>query len=236
MGLWRPRPGTSWQIQLSGTADISVQADVYDLDLFDTPQATLDALHAAGRKVICYFSAGSHEDWRPDAAEFPTAAIGAPLDGWPGERWFDVRDAGVRAVLERRLDLAVQKHCDAVDPDNVDGYANMSGFPLAAADQLDFNRFLARAAHARGMAAGLKNDVAQVADLASDFDFQVNEQCFQYNECDELLPFIRAQKPVFGIEYGDQARADAICPQANQRDFDTLVKKLALDPFRIACR
>ncbi len=56
----------------------------------------------------------------------------------------------------RRLDLAVTKGCDGVEPDNMDGYANDSGFPLTAEDQLTFNRFIANEAHRRGLAVGLK--------------------------------------------------------------------------------
>jgi hypothetical protein len=234
---WKPTANTSWQIQLaSGAIDTSFNVTAYDIDLFDTPQATIDALHAAGRKVICYFSAGSHEDWRADAGQFPTSAIGNPLDGWPGERWLDTRSTAVRDRMLARMDLAKSKRCDAVDPDNVDGYTNSPGFALTAATQLDYNRFLARAAHDRGMAVGLKNDMDQIAQLVADFDFTVNEQCFEFDECDTLTPFIAANKPVFQLEYGGSSRAAAVCSSANARNFDTLVKNLSLDVSRIACR
>ena len=233
---WKPTPGTSWQIQLQGTISTSVNAKVYDVDLFDTPQSTIDALKASGKKVICYFSAGSHEDWRTDAAQFPSAALGNPLDGWPGERWVDTRSTGVRTVMKQRMDLAVTKRCDAVDPDNVDGYTNSPGFPLTAATQLDYNLFLAAEAHARGLAIGLKNDLDQIPQLVGAYDFSINEQCFEYDECDTLAPFIQAGKPVWNIEYGTQARATAICGQANARNFDSLVKNLSLDAARISCR
>ncbi len=233
---WRPRPGTSWQIQLSGRVDTSIVADVYDVDLFDTPATTIAALHAKGRKVICYFSAGSFEDWRPDAARFPRTALGNALDGWPGERWLDIRSTAVRDVMRARIDLAVQKGCDGVDPDNVDGYTNGTGFRLTATDQLAFNRFLASTAHARNLAVGLKNDVDQVAQLVGDFDWQLNEECFKYNECETLLPFIQAGKPVFGIEYGGTTLAQRVCPRANALGFDTLVKNLELGAARIPCR
>lgn len=59
---------------------------MYDIGLFDAPQEVIDTLHAEGRIVICYFSAGMHEDWRPDAEAFPQAVRGKPLDEWPGER------------------------------------------------------------------------------------------------------------------------------------------------------
>ncbi|MFQ5739279.1 MAG: endo alpha-1,4 polygalactosaminidase [Acidobacteriota bacterium] len=40
------------------------------------------SLHAQGRKVICYISAGSWESWRPDAGQFPSYLLGKPLSGW----------------------------------------------------------------------------------------------------------------------------------------------------------
>ncbi|MFN7148907.1 MAG: endo alpha-1,4 polygalactosaminidase, partial [Microthrixaceae bacterium] len=84
-----PRPGLSWQWQLTGAVDTSVGADVFDVDLFDTSAAVVSALHARGARVVCYMSAGSFEDWRPDASRFPSSVLGSALDGWPGERWLD---------------------------------------------------------------------------------------------------------------------------------------------------
>lgn len=232
---WRPTPGINWQIQLNGKISTAPRVAMFDLDLYDAPQAVIDKLHQRGVKVVCYFSAGSHEDWRSDANLFPTEVLGLPLDDWPGERWLDVRKIDLLApLMEARLDLAVAKHCDGVDPDNVDGYANTSGFPLTANDQLAYNRWLAGVAHARGLAVGLKNDLNQVADLVGDFDFAVNEQCVFYQECQLLTPFIDANKPVFGIEYAGKKRK--ICAEANQRNFDTLLKRLNLKTTRSACR
>ena len=122
------------------------------------------------------------------------------------------------------------------EPDNVDAYANRSGFPLSAADQLDYNRFLATEAHALGLSIGLKNDLAQIPQLVADFDWALNEECMKYDECDALAPFIAANKAVFHVEYGDAALARKICTDANARRFDTLVKNLVLDRARIACR
>jgi len=235
-GAWPPTPGTSWQIQLRGTIDTSFDVDVYDIDLFDTPQATIDALHADGRHVVCYFSAGSFEDWRADAHAYPAAAIGAPLDDWPGEFWIDTRNAAVRSILTARMDMAKSHGCDGVDPDNVDAYTHTTNFPLSQTTQLDFDTFLAREAHARGLYVGLKNDTDQVASLVAQFDWQINEQCFQYSECDKLRPFVEANKPVWGLEYGSQSLANQICPDANARNFDTLVMRLELDGSHLACR
>jgi hypothetical protein len=209
---------------------------MYDVDLFDTPQATIDALHAAGRRVICYVDAGSWEPGRPDSAQFPSAVLGSTMDGWPDERWLDIRDARVATLIDARLDVAVTKHCDGVEPDNVDGYTNTTGFPLSASDQLTYNRNLATAAHARGLSVGLKNDVDQVTALVDDFDWALDEQCFQYNECSSLYPFITAQKAVFEVEYGTSSLATTVCPKANAANFDSLIKDLNLDAWRVACR
>ena len=232
---WRPHPGTSWQWQLSGAIDTSVDARMYDIDLFETSRATIDRLHQDGRVVICYFSAGSRENWRPDRDRFPSSVLGKTLAGWPDEQWLDIRRLDVLApIMEARLDLAVDKGCDGVEPDNVDGYANDTGFPLSGHDQLRFNRWLARAAHSRGLSVGLKNDLNQVRELVDDFDWALNEQCFQYNECDRLTPFIQRGKAVFGVEYqGDPA---TFCPRANSMNFDWLKKNLALGAWRIPCR
>lgn len=232
---WQPRPGTSWQIQYTGDLNLTLDVQAYDLDLFDMSQSAIEQLHAQGRRVICYFSGGSWEDWRPDAGQFPPAVLGADLDDWPGEKWLDIRQlAALGPIMAARLDLAVQKRCDAVDPDNMDGYANESGFPLSAADQLAYNTWMAEQAHQRGLAVGLKNDLDQIPQLVAVFDFAVNEQCFQYNECALLLPFIQAGKPVFSIEY--QGNPNQVCPQLNALDFDALFKRLELDAWRVACR
>ena len=231
---WQPAPGATWQWQLSGAIDTSYDVQMYDIDLFEAPQSVIDELHAAGRVVICYFSAGSYEDWRPDAADFPAEVLGNPLEGWPGERWLDIRRIDLLGpIMQARLEMAVQKGCDGVEPDNVDGYANDSGFPLAASDQVAYNTWLAEQAHARGLSIGLKNDLDQIAELLPYFDWALNEECFSFNECELLLPFVDAGKAVFGVEY-ELAAAD-FCPQANTMNFSFLQKHWELDAWQIDC-
>jgi hypothetical protein len=207
---------------------------VYDIDLFDTSASLIAELHADGRRVVCYFSAGSYEPWRPDADAFPEAVKGRKMDGWD-ELWLDVRRIELLApVVEGRLDLAVAKGCDAVEPDNVDGYANDTGFALSYDDQIAYNMFLAAEAHARGLSIALKNDVEQVADLVDVFDFAVNEECFSWNECEALVPFVEAGKAVLGVEY--ELGTGAFCSQANAMDFDFMRKNLDLGVYREPCR
>lgn len=234
--IWRPRPGTSWQWQLSGDLDTSLDVAMYDLDLFTASDEAIQQLKARGVRVVCYFSAGTYEPYRADAKSLPFAALGKALPDWPDERWLDVRSEAVRAFVRKRLDVAAARGCDGVEPDNVDAFDNDSGFPISASDQIAFNRFIATEAHARRLSVGLKNDLRQIPELVASFDWALDEQCMQYAECDDLEPFIDAGKPVFQVEYGDESLRDGVCAAANRRNFDTLIKHLALDAFRIACR
>ncbi|PRH76255.1 endo alpha-1,4 polygalactosaminidase [Streptomyces solincola] len=230
---WRPKPGLAWQWQLSGTLDASVDVPVYDIDGFDHPAATVAGLRAAGRRVICYLSTGAWEEWRPDAAEFPEELLGKG-NGWPGERWLDIRRTDVlEPLMAERIEMCRSKGFDAVEPDNMDGYANATGFPLTAADQLRYHRLIARLAHERGLAVGLKNDLDHIPELVGELDFAVNEQCAQYRECARLSPFVRAGKAVFHVEY--ELAADAFCPQARKLGLSSQRKRYELDAWREPC-
>jgi hypothetical protein len=231
---WRPRVGDTFQIQYAGAVDLSVAATVYDLDVDDTTAATVAVLHARGRHVLCYIDAGSWENYRSDAASFPTVVLGKVLDGWPDERWLDIRRIDLLApILGRRLDTCVAKGFDGVDPDNVNGYTNATGFPLTAADQLRFDRWLAAEAHKRDLAIALKNDGDQTAALVPTFDAAVVEQCVQYDECGLYSLFVAAGKPVFDIEYSRSP--SAFCPVAAKLRFEIVGKHLSLDAYRTRC-
>ena len=234
--IWIPAPNTSWQWQLSGLpVDQSVDAAMYDIDLFDNPTSTVASLHAQGRHVVCYLNAGAWEDWRPDAAQFPDSVKGNPLPNWPGERWLDIRQLTIlEPLISSRMDLCQQKGFDAVEPDNIDGYSNDTGFIISYQDQIAYNTFLATAAHARGLSIGLKNDMSQASDLLSNFDWALNEECFYYAECNTLAPFTSAGKAVFNVEYN--LDPSQFCATANQLGFNSLRKNLSLDAYRVPCR
>ena len=136
--------------------------------------------------------------------------------------------------MEKRLDMAIAKGCDGVDPDNVNGFENDTGFPLTYEDQIAFNTVLANAAHERGLLIGLKNDLNQIQDLLSYFDWIINEECFSFDECELLLPFVQAGKPVFVIEY--DLSPQEFCERANQMNFNALQKNWELDVYRSTCR
>lgn len=227
-GTWEPTSTTApWQWQLQGKIDTGVPACFFDVDGFETPRATVAALHRSGRVAICYLDVGSWERYRPDAKRFPRSVIGRRYEGFPDERWLDIsRFHRFAPILEHRFRLCARKGFDAVEPDNLAGFENRTGFALTAADQLRFNRWVAMRVRALGMAVALKNDPGQVSALLPRFDFAIVEQCFQYEECGSYKPFVAAGKAVFEAEY--ELETGAYCDAARSLGFSAIRKSYDL--------
>jgi hypothetical protein len=221
---WLPKPTTApWQWQLQGKIDTSVPAPVYEVDGFETPARTVAKLHRQRRKAVCYLDVGAWESYRPDADRFPPSVLGEVYSGYPDERWLDVRRIDLLApILRDRFDLCARKGFDAVEPDNLAGYENETGFPLGGRDQLRFNRWIAREVHRRGMSVALKNDPAQVEALVGNFDFAVVEECFAFEECEMFSPFVAAGKAVFVAEY--EKPLTSVCAEARKLRFSVIKK------------
>jgi endo-alpha-1,4-polygalactosaminidase (GH114 family) len=233
---WHPAPGLTWQWQLDEQVDTSLEADVYDIDLY-VDQSVIDILHTRGVKVICYISVGSWEDWRPDANQFPPEILGNEYEGWPGERWLDIRRLDLLSpLMNNRLDLCKAKGFDAVEPDNIEIYDNNTGFPLSYQNQLAYASWLAEAAHKRGLAIGLKNAPDMVNDSLSFFDFAITEDAFYYGWVGKMLPFVKAGKAVFAAEYTDMdVDFKAACAWGTQHNVSFIQKNRILTAFRITC-
>ena len=220
-------PLTTWYWQLDGTLNTTRNAKVYDIDGADNSAATIQALKSNGHTVICYFSAGTWENWRSDAKAFPADVRGRSVDGWAGEKWLDIRSQAVRDLMAKRMDSFKAKGCDGLEPDNVDGYTNRPGFPFTASDQISYNTFLADAGRQRGMLVALKNDTDQVKQLQPAFDFAIVEECFKYNECSDYSPFVQAGKAVLAAEYGTYK--SAACTKAKSLKFSLAFFNLNLN-------
>lgn len=244
---WQPAVGTKWQIVLKNPInDTSVDAPVYDLDLFDNEASVITDLHDLGRKVICYFSAGTYENWRSDKDDFPSADLGNNLDDWPGEKWVNVKSTKIRKIMQTRLDLAVKKGCDGVDPDNIDGYDNDNGLKLTQADAIEYVNWLASQSHSRGLSIGLKNGGDIISSVIDNMQWCVNEQCAQYDECDTYAAFVEADKPVFQIEYpkGEDTnnnkdvttkQVSTSCTATGSGNFSTVIKNMNLNNWVEYC-
>lgn len=197
---WIPTPGSTLHWNLGGAIDVNnpkhvgerdlsggvlPRPGVLDVDGEYNSAATVMALHARGQKVVCYIDAGVYETYRPDAAKFPKSVIGKPDQGWDGSYWLDIRRTDVLLpIMEARIrDWCAAKGFDAVEPDEIDGWENASGFPLTYADQLRYNRAIADLIHSYGMAAIQKGDLIQIQDLQPWFDAALVEECARYREC-----------------------------------------------------
>jgi hypothetical protein len=225
---WHPPARTAaWQWQLQGRIDPTVRAWAYDVDGFETSKSDVRTLHRHRRRAICYLDVGSWESYRPDADRFPAAVIGRVYEGFPDERWLDVsRFALFAKPLEARIQMCARKRFDAVEPDNLAGWENETGFEITGTEQLRFNRWIAKQVHARGMAVALKNDPRQVGQLVDSFDFAIVEECFQYEECGSYKPFVDRGKAVFEAEY--ELEPSQFCAAAAALGFSAIRKSYDL--------
>lgn len=228
---WTPSSSDVYQLILDATpttTQLQAPFTVVELDGFDTPASVVAEVHRLDKHAVCYVDVGTWENWRPDAKDFPRSVLGRPDAGWPGERWLDVRRLGVLLpIMTRRIEMCEKKGFDAVDPDNVDGVDNDTGFKLTVREQLRYDRDVASIVHAHCMSVALKSFADQASALEGDFDFVVNEQCVQYEECTELLPFVQHKKAVFDIEY---TKSLSFCSKL-PADIDGLAKRLSLDAW-----
>lgn len=216
------RPGVSFWWPIGGSISATaLNADtatrkVFDVDPFDGAYETATALNNLKSKgtLVCYFSAGTAEDWRSDYSSFTALDKAEPLPGWDGEYILDTESENVRNIMRRRMDAMKNKGCDGVEPDNVDGYTNLpSGSRLKGkldrAASLRYLDFLQIEAHNRGMSVALKNSGGEVtATLPTSgkkvfeaFDWALVEECYQYSDCDDYRPFVTANKAVVIVEY-----------------------------------
>jgi len=197
---WTPPQQLTWYWQLTGTPKVEPVAAT-DIDGFDNSSGTVANFHAIGQRMICYIDVGTWENWRGDAGQFPDTVLGNS-NGWPGERWLDVRQlAALEPIMTARFEMCQQKGFDAVEPDNMDGYENNTGFPITATEQLAYDTWIAQEVHSLGMAVFQKNDPDQAAQLEPYFDGVIDEQCNQYSECSSYRPYLNAAKPVLNAEY-----------------------------------
>lgn len=246
--LWHPKTGDTWQIDLSKPlTNTSVDASVYEIDLFGNDAATIKTLHDLGRKVICYFSAGTYDVTLPDHAAFHAADV---RDSVPeslssdNERWLDTRSASVRAAMLARMDLAVKNGCDGVDPGFTDSYTSTTGFELTRKTALSYLQFLHSGAEARRLGIGLRNTEALVEEAVGMMGWSVNEGCEGKWNCGLYWPFVSAGKAVLHVvvvsvntdsDVTEEGKTDFWCTGANTGGFSTILKREDLGSWMQKC-
>jgi hypothetical protein len=249
---WVPPANVSWHWMIGGPLNLSnpkhmglaapdgtlltsPPPTVYDIDLEENSASVVSALHQQGKHVICYINVGTFENWRADAASFPASVKGKKVDGWAGENWLDVRQTEVLLpIMQARMEKCKVKGFDSVEPDNMDGWSNNTGFPITGQQQIAYNRALAVIAHNLGLSIAMKNDLEQVAELVDDFDYAIVEECARYNECNLLNPFLARGKAVLQAEY--TGNLNSFCPAANAANRNAVKFNLNLNSGRQPCR
>lgn len=235
-----PPVQTAWSYNIGGSAALNSGSTptgkVISMDLYDVSKAAMTRLNGSGKYVVCYYSAGTSENYRTDAESrrllAPSLNLGEVQTGsggvWEGEKWLDIRGfaAGtaqavqtLKQVMTARLTLARDKGCAAVEPDNVDAWDNVvnqnapAGTPakaISASNQLAYNCWTATTGHGLGLSVLLKNDLGQAAALAPSYDGALNEECFDFGtDCALLTPFRDAGKAIYVIEYRSASLATA---------------------------
>ena len=242
--LLKPSVGDTWDYPLGYTLtadNADPNTKFYGVDLVNSNKDDISALTGAGHYIVCYFSAGSRESYRDDASQFPAEAVGKVMEGWEDENWVDTRNQKVRDIMVARIALAQEKGCDGVDADNIDGYGNDTGFNLTKDDGVNYIEYLAKAAHDKDLAFGLKNGGDIAGRVIDSVEWEINEQCVQFGECAPFDAFIEKGKPVFHVEYTQDDNATDVSADELTKDcaagkgFSTIVKHLSLDQFVKRC-
>ena len=197
----------------------------------------VQAIHASNRKVIAYITVGDAENWRADfqqMVDFDSACggcfLGKPFSKvFPNEWYVNINnDRGqadfMRKMVQARVDKAAASQFDSLEPDVDFAAGNVSGFRISDATQVAYNVSIAHIAHADGLSINLKSDVDEALDpqLIAAFDYVIDEQCFQYKQCENYAGFQAAGKSIFNAEY--RVAVGKFCSKANAMNFNSIKK------------
>jgi len=197
----------------------------------------VNAIHASGRHVIAYMTVGDAENFRADfqqMVDFDAACSGCFLGKafsarFPNEWYVNINNGQgqadfMRTMVQARIDKAAAAGFDSMEPDIDFEAGNASGFSITGATQVAYNLSIAAIAHANGLSINLKSDAGQAANaqLIAAFDYVLDEQCFQYNQCANYAGFQQAGKSIFNTEY--VLAPDTFCPKANAMNFNSIKK------------
>eukprot|EP00121_Abeoforma_whisleri_P015996 Awhi_evm1s14704 len=191
------RSGLTWSNRAWGQgkkSDSISNVDVVDVDGFDVSEEEIKEYHSKGLT--------NKDAWDEIKAK--------NMGEWDGETWIDIVNklSETKKLMGDRFEMCAKKGCDSIEADNVDCYQTdcISGVSDSEKKkaQITYGKWQSQKAHGLGMSIGLKNSLDLIDDLINDYDYAVNEQCVQYSECRHYEAFHKANKAVFGTEYGEK--------------------------------
>ncbi len=262
---WIPPLGNQpWQWELShplnlhsardmGTTDTLPNGEpapapvIYDIDGIINPSSTVSALHAMGKRVVCYVEVGAAGDYYSAAEEgIPVTyfaqlkaagVLGKREAGYP-EYYLNIRSASTLYIVASMIATqCAAKGFDAVETDIDEEYTNATGFPLTKASEEAYMTLLANFMHGLGLAWWIKNPDdtgdSYAADMYPLADAVLTEQCNQYGTCDLLAPYV-GHKAIFNAEYS--AKTSSFCAVDNAFGLNGARFNLGLTGTRDPCR
>ncbi len=244
--IFIPRPHATFSIVLDGRLPGHFEAEVVDLDAFETTPGQIAALHAAGKKVFAYLSVGSWEPYREDAGTFPPEIIGKVYPGWEDEKFLDIRATDkLMPLIRKRFDMIAAKGFDGIEADNIDIYgvdedgANGTGFGITIEDIKGYVDALIAEAHARGLSIGQKNAPELVQRYGDLFDWALLEDPFFENYAEAFSIYTEHDKAVFALSYTDNTSRETflahVCAQAAPLRFTAILKERDLGAAETTC-
>ncbi|CAN0440151.1 unnamed protein product, partial [Pylaiella littoralis] len=247
---YKPSLGLTWDWQIDGAPipGADGEGSLHDVELYDIDysysSAVIADLQSKGKKVMCYISAGTSEDFRDDINLFPAEVKGGIVtfgegDTFPDEAWLDLRRLDLVApIMLERMDIMKAKGCDAVEWDNADLPVHTLGLSgdgrISLSVQIAYNAWMAAQTHARGMGVAMKNNNEAAAFHVDDYDMVVNEECWINGNCVNYWPWAKARKPILNTEYF--TTRCMYCTQANLMEMSTIKKVPDLTTCRVDCK
>ena len=238
---WKPTIGMEWQWQLScDTAqtctNLEVHVPFYVIDAVGNPASTVAAIHKRGEHAYCYVDIGSWEETRSDVSRFPESVLGKRYEGWPKERWLDIRQLGILApIMIARMKVCVDKGFDGVEFDNVEDYDNPTGFPITEGESAYYTAWMANQAHKMGLSTSWENAPTIITALEPYMEALLFESCYNHGFCQKSAPMIDAGKWVGGVEYKADFKDMRFCPTYAKDKMVGAFRERALKSYRVPC-
>jgi hypothetical protein len=262
---WVPPLGSQpWQWELSHPLKLSNARDmgrddtlpggalaptplIYDIDGIINPPATVAALHALGKRVVCYIEVGAAGNYYSAADEGTSMTyyeqlrnageFGKKVDGYP-EHYIDIRSPATVSIIESMIEQqCAAKGFDAVETDIDEEYNDKSGFPLTPTDQEQYMTTLATYMHGLGLGWWIKNPDDTGDSYATDMyplaDAVLTEQCNQFSSCGLLSSYV-GHKAVFNAEY--HLKTSSFCQSDDELGFNGARFNVALSGTREPCQ
>ena len=216
-----------------GPQESDASGDLVILDGALESASYIKDLKSKAKFVVCYMSAGTVENWRPDASKF-SAVTAKKYRGFGGtETWLDITQwQKLKSPMGARIKQYASAGCQAVEFDNVDCPSNKCVPGVSYEDllkhQADYLNWLCSAAHDNGMACGMKNAMNIIDRVEKNVQFSISEECGDFEsspgvkECSLYKKaFVDKGKLALGVEYHNHG--GKVCEKV-AKPFGMLVK------------